>query len=201
MNGAALGEWRKSERRRLVDARLAVAPDTLERWRQSIDNLIERAFPELHSSTLAFCWPIRNEYDARPLVERLRARGLRAALPAGLAPGQPMQFREWFPGVTLAEGPLGIPAPVDSPELRPDVLLMPMNGWDTQGYRLGYGGGYVDRTLAALVPKPLAVGVGYELGRMASIHPQPWDRPMDYLVTERGVYRRADAGLVRLDIS
>jgi 5,10-methenyltetrahydrofolate synthetase len=65
-----------------------------------------------------------------------------------------------------------------------------MNGWDESGYRLGYGAGYFDRTLASLQKKPLVIGVSYEVARMPTIHPQSWDIPMDWVVTERGRYRR-----------
>ena len=71
-----------------------------------------------------------------------------------------------------------------------------MNGWDESGYRLGYGAGYFDRTLAALQRKPLVIGVSYEIARMPTIYPQSWDIPMDWVVTERGVYRRQPDGLV-----
>jgi 5,10-methenyltetrahydrofolate synthetase len=115
-----------------------------------------------------------------------------------VAPKQPLAFREWHPGVALATGPLDIPYPKDSPEVTPEAVLLPMNGWDAQGYRLGYGGGFFDRTLAALAKKPIVIGVTYELARMETIQPQPWDIPMDYVVTERGVYRRDPEGLAFL---
>ena len=73
-----------------------------------------------------------------------------------------------------------------------------MNGWDAQGYRLGYGGGYFDRTLARLAKKPVTIGVSYELARLETIYPQSWDIPVDYVVTERGVYRRDDQELAFL---
>jgi hypothetical protein len=73
-----------------------------------------------------------------------------------------------------------------------------MNGWDPQGYRLGYGGGFFDRTLASLEKRPLTIGVTYEFAKMDTIHPQSWDIPMDYVVTERGVYRRDPEGLAFL---
>jgi hypothetical protein len=90
----------------------------------------------------------------------------------------------------MAVGPLDIPYPVNSPEVVPDAVLLPMNGWDGGGYRLGYGAGFFDRTLAALPKKPVVIGVTYELARMDTIHPQSWDIPVDWVVTERGVYRR-----------
>ena len=71
--------------------------------------------------------------------------------------------------------------------MRPTALLVPLVGFDRRGYRLGYGGGYYDRTLATMHPKPLTIGIGYDLGRLETIHPQPHDIPMDAIVTEAGV--------------
>lgn len=190
--------WRKSQRERLIAARLTLAPDILDRWRQAIDVTLERSFPGLAQRRLALCWPIKNEYDPRHLARTLRERGARIALPVVVAPKQPLAFREWHPGVALARGPMDIPYPVDSAEVVPEAVLLPMNGWDQQGYRLGYGAGFFDRTLAALAVKPVVIGVTYELGRLETIHPQPWDIPVDYVVTERDVYRRDPEGLVFL---
>ena len=191
--------WRKAERERLIAAREALDHATLKRFRQRIDAHVERAFPGLTSATLAFCWPIRNEYDARHLMRKLRERGALTALPVVVAPKQPLIFREWRPGVKLASGPLGIPYPVISDCVVPTVVLLPMNGWDEAGYRLGYGGGFFDRTLAGFSKKPVVIGVSHELARMKTIHPQSWDIPVDWVVTERGIYRRDPEGLVLLD--
>lgn len=188
-----LKAWRRSERERLVGERQALDTQAVEARRRAIDAHLERGFPGLRSTILAFCWPIRNEYDARHLARTLREAGALTALPVVVAPKTPLVFREWHPGVELARGPLDIPYPVGSAELVPRVVLLPMNGWDAQGYRLGYGGGFFDRTLAALDQKPQVIGVSYEMARLATIHPQAWDIPVDYVVTERGVYRR-DAG-------
>jgi 5,10-methenyltetrahydrofolate synthetase len=198
MDPTALKAWRRSERERLVAARLATAPDVLDSWRRRMDSFIERSFPGLARCRLAFCWPIKGEYDARHLARTLRARGALTALPVVVAPRTPLAFREWHPGVALAKGPLDIPYPVNSQQLTPDAVLLPMNGWDQQGYRLGYGAGFFDRTLASLPKKPLVIGVSYELAKLQTIHPQSWDLPMDYVVTERGVYRRDPEGLVFL---
>ncbi|MDA0983078.1 MAG: 5-formyltetrahydrofolate cyclo-ligase [Proteobacteria bacterium] len=198
MEGKELIEWRKTERRRLVAARESLDAETLERLRHTIDAVLERSFPELAAATLAFCWPIRGEYDARHLARTLRGRGALTALPVVVAPGQPLVFREWHPGVELAMGALDIPYPKVSAEVMPSAVLLPMNGWDQAGFRLGYGGGFFDRTLSALAKRPAIIGVGYELGRMDTIHPQPWDIPVDWLATERGVYRRDPDGLAFL---
>ena len=195
MNTATLHAWRKRTRERLVAERLALDASTLTGLRHRIDQHIERAFPGLAGARLAFCWPIKNEYDARHLVRRLRERGALSALPVVAARGAPLVFRLWQPGTALARGALGIPYPVNSPEVAPQAVLLPVNGWDDAGYRLGYGGGYFDRTLAAMDPRALVIGVGYESARLESIDPQSWDMPLDYLVTERGVYRRDGAKL------
>ena len=190
MDADQLKAWRKTERHRLIAARVALDHATLEKYGHAIDAHVERAFPGLASAKLAFCWPIKGEYDARHLARTLRESGALTALPVVVAPKQPLAFREWHPGVELAVGPLDIPYPAHSPELVPNAVLLPMNGWDPAGYRLGYGGGFFDRTLASLPQKPVVIGVTYEMAKMESIHPQSWDIPMDWVVTERGVYRR-----------
>lgn len=193
-----LKAWRKSQRERLIAQRIELPPDRVESMRQKIDATLECAFPGLARCRIALCWPIKNEYDARHLAKTLRERGALTALPVVVAPKQPLAFREWHPGVELAKGPLDIPFPVNSPAVTPDAVLVPMNGWDQGGFRLGYGGGFFDRTLASLAKKPVVIGTSYEFGRLDTIHPQPWDIPMDYVVTERGVYRRDADGLVFL---
>ena len=196
-----LKSWRKAERDRLIAARESLDPATLEQFRQRIDAHLGRSFPGLATAKLAFCWPIRKEYDARHLAQRLRECGAVTALPVVVAPRQPLVFREWHPGVTLASGPLGIPYPVGSDPVVPTAVLVPMNGWDEAGYRLGYGGGFFDRTLASLATKPVVIGISYELARIKTIRPQHWDIPMDWVVTERGVYRRDPEGLVFLGVA
>jgi 5,10-methenyltetrahydrofolate synthetase len=187
--------WRKALRARLIEARNALSPETLTRHREVIDLHLERGFPGLARGVLAFCWPYKGEYDARYLARRLRERGAVTALPVVVAPKSPLVFREWHPGVRLESGVLGISYPADSREVAPDNVVVPLVGFDDAGYRLGYGGGYFDRTLAALVHKPLVIGVAYEGAHLDTIHPQPHDIPMDWIVTERGIYRRDGARL------
>jgi 5-formyltetrahydrofolate cyclo-ligase len=198
MDATSLKLWRKTERDRLIAAREALAPAVVDAWRRRIDAALERSFPGLARCRLAFCWPIRGEYDARHLARTLRGQGALTALPVVVAPRQPLAFREWHPGVRLAKGALGIPYPADSAEVTPDAVLLPMNGWDMGGYRLGYGGGFFDRTLASLAKRPVTIGISYEMARLDTIHPQSWDIPMDYVVTERGVYRRDGEALAYL---
>jgi 5,10-methenyltetrahydrofolate synthetase len=179
----------------LIARRESVDAATMDGWRRAMDGHIERGFPGLAHAVLALCWPYRNEYDARHIAATLRARGATTALPVVVAPKAPLVFREWHPGVALTPGPLGIPFPEGSPEVRPTAVLLPMVGFDAQGYRLGYGGGFFDRTLASLAddpthPRPAVIGVAHELARLDTIFPQSHDMAVDYLVTERGIYRR-----------
>lgn len=201
MQHAELMAWRKQLRTELLARRQAVPAERLHAWRLAIDRHLQFGFPGLAKGVVAFCWPIRNEYDARHLLRRLREQGATAALPVVVAPKSPLIFREWHPGVELALGKLDIPYPKASPEVAPDSVLLPMNGFDSAGYRLGYGGGFFDRTLEALsARKPLVIGVSFELAAIDTIHPQPWDIPMDYVVTERGVYRHDEDRLEFLGV-
>ena len=140
-------------------------------------------------SVAAFCWPIKHEPDIRALLAAWAQSGARTALPVVVGEGQPLAFREWTPDTPLTLDRYGIPTPSTGEWLTPDLILMPLNGFDAAGYRLGYGGGYFDRTLAALVPRPLAIGVGFEINRIDSIRPEAHDQRLDWIVTECGAFR------------
>ena len=151
-------------------------------------NLLQLLTP-LAPQTLAFCASVRGEFDAQPLVSLLIERGWRAAMPIVDAPDTPMSFRNWSPGVAMGVDRFGIPIPAESGAIAPDIVLLPLVAFDSQGFRLGYGGGYFDRTLAALVPRPFSIGVGFELARAKDIRPQPHDIRLDAIVTEAGIVR------------
>ncbi len=190
--------WRKSERARLIARREAL---TLEERRAAdahITELLVLGFPLLGSLTIGFYWPFKGEVDPRIAVRRFRARGARGALPVVLEKGAPLQFREWTPGCVTRPGVFGLPVPVDGAVVVPDVVLAPPVGFGTRGYRLGYGGGYFDRTLAALSPRPLAIGLAREVSRIDTIHPQPHDVPMDFIVTENGIHHATSTGMRRV---
>jgi 5-formyltetrahydrofolate cyclo-ligase len=187
--------WRRAERQTLIAHRLTVAREGRERRDGIITARLLSLLPEMVGSTpftLGFYWPFKGEYDPRPLVRELHRQGVRLALPVVIERAQPMIFREWWPGAPMAPGVWNIPVPTEGEPLSPAVLLAPLVGFDSCGYRLGYGGGYYDRTLAAATPKPLAIGVGFELSRLDTIHPQPHDVPMDLVVTERHAARLAE---------
>jgi 5,10-methenyltetrahydrofolate synthetase len=150
-----------------------------------LDTLLGRLAP----MCLAFCWPHRAEPDLRALVSAWLAgdKTRRAALPVVLDRQKPLAFRAWTPATDLVVDRYGIPHPPDGAFVAPDCVLVPLNAFDARGYRLGYGGGYFDRTLAG--SSAIAVGVGFELGRFDTVLPQAHDRPMDWIVTEQGVFR------------
>jgi 5-formyltetrahydrofolate cyclo-ligase len=179
--------WRREQRARLIARRKAIPQDERRRLQPPVLELVEQHFPELANALVGFYWPIRGEIGLHGLVRRLVEQGARAALPVVVEKGQPLEFRAWRPGAPLERGVWNIPVPATREVVRPTALLVPLVGFDAKGYRLGYGGGYYDRTLAGLSPKPLAIGIGYELGRLLTIHPQPHDIPMDAIVTETGV--------------
>lgn len=199
MDEAALRGHRRALRERLLAERLTLDKGTLMAHREAIDRHLQLGFPGLARRVVAVCWPYRNEYDARFFARALRERGATTALPVVMGARRPLVFREWHPGVRLARGVYDIPYPADTPEVVPDALVVPMNGFDDRGYRLGYGGGFFDRTLAALRAagrRIVAIGVAYEQARLGdALHPQPYDVPMDFVVTERGIYERRDCTL------
>jgi 5-formyltetrahydrofolate cyclo-ligase len=180
-------QWRRLRRAELIERRIALPQQQRAEFSERIRRTIAEAFPQLKDALVGFYWPIRGEVALHGLVRGLIEAGARAALPVVVAKQQPLEFRAWQPGARMARGVWNIPIPAAGQVVRPGTLLVPLVGFDSRGYRLGYGGGFYDRTLAALSPKPLAIGVGYELGRLATIHPQPHDLPMDALVTEAGV--------------
>jgi 5,10-methenyltetrahydrofolate synthetase len=170
---------RAALRRERLAARVALEDTDHAAHSSRVEAHLAALLETLPAQTLAFCAPVRREFDARPLVARLLGRGWRAA----------MAFRAWTPDTTMTVDRHGIPIPRGGAEVTPHVLLLPLVAFDARGFRLGYGAGYFDRTLAAMVPRPLAIGVGYELCRVADIHPEPHDIALDVLVTEAGAFR------------
>ena len=134
-------------------------------------------------------WPLDDEFDPRPLLEALHARGHVCGLPVVVGQGRPLVFRAWAPGQRLAPAVLGILAPTgDAPEVTPEVVLTPLLAFDGRGFRLGQGGGYYDRTLAALrigATPVLAVGMGFAAQRLARVPSDEFDQRLDWMVTER----------------
>jgi 5-formyltetrahydrofolate cyclo-ligase len=186
----AIMAWRREKRARLIEARRALSTAAHRAASRAIEEQLAAHFPDLSSRAVAFYWPFRREFDPLPFVKRLIARGCGAALPV-VEKNRPLEFRPWRPGAKMARGVYDIPYPAEGKAVTPEALLVPMVGFDRAGYRLGYGGGHYDRTLAALPKKPLCIGISFALGRIGSIHPLPHDIPMDFVVTEEMTARRA----------
>lgn len=183
--------WRREMRTALLERRMAAGPAQRSAWGARIESHLSPLLRGLPGRTIGFYWPFKGEFDARALVTGLLAtEAWRAALPVVAARNAPLIFRPWTPDCGMESGVLGIPIPKSVDRLVPDTVLAPLVGFDAANYRLGYGGGYFDRTLAALSPRPRVIGVGFELSRLDSVYPQPHDIPMDFIVTETGVQNR-----------
>ena len=137
-------------------------------------------------AVIAGYWPMGDEMDPRPLMLALASRGHALALPITPPRGRPLAFRAWAPGAALRLGPMGTSEPVAGEELRPDVLLVPLLAFDRAGRRLGYGGGYYDRTLAAL-PGAKAIGIAYAGQEMPEVPAGPQDMRLPLIATEDSV--------------
>jgi 5-formyltetrahydrofolate cyclo-ligase len=153
-----------------------------------LDHLLS-AFPQICAERVGIYWPFRREINILPLAKSILAEGGEVSLPVVIARRRPLQFRAWKPGDPLSTGVYDLPFPRDGAVSPPDILIVPLLGFDADCHRLGYGGGYYDRTLAGADPKPLAIGIGFEFMRLTSIEPMAHDVPMDFIVTEAGVVR------------
>jgi len=181
--------WRRSERERLISERMAMPPE----MRRRAGEQIAQALAPLLSDTrgaIGVYWPFRAEFDPRPLIHWAVSTGRTIALPVVIDKRGPLEYRAWRPGEALIDGIWNIPIPEKRDVVIPSAVLAPLVGFDLACYRLGYGGGYFDRTLASLARRPFAIGVGFELAQLATIHPQDFDIPMDVVVTEAAVRRR-----------
>ena len=194
-----ISAWRKARRVELIARREAVPQDERHRWNEALTAALEAGVIVPAASIVGFCWPFKGEFDARFAVRRWREQGAIASLPEVTGKGEPLQFRKWWPGAPMKRGVYDIPFPDGTDIVVPDIAIVPMNGYDAQGYRLGYGGGFFDRTLAKWRGGMIAVGVSYEALRLETIYPQPHDIPMDLVVTEAGVHRAIGGALKRLD--
>jgi len=137
--------------------------------------------------SLSAYWPIKGEPDLRPVMHAAHAAGWRVVLPLVEVTAAPLVFRRWTPETAMVRGHWGIfEPPRTAPVVIPDVLIAPVVGWDEAGFRLGHGGGYFDRTLAAATNSPLVIGIGLQSARIATIFPQPHDIPMSVILTDAG---------------
>lgn len=177
-------DWRKRTREILIAGRLALGVSVLlkkgERAKQNMLAAVDlRQYP-----TLGIYWSMRGEIDVRDIARRHIEAGGSVALPVVVEKAAPVEFWQWRPGMGMKRGVWNIPVPMKREVLTPDACILPLVGFDGENYRLGYGGGYYDRTLAAMARRPFCVGLGYADARLPSIFPQPHDIPMNIIVTD-----------------
>ncbi|HVB14917.1 MAG TPA: 5-formyltetrahydrofolate cyclo-ligase [Stellaceae bacterium] len=186
MNPDEVKRWRRGERERLLAWRQAMPPEERRRFGAQVEAALRELLAD-RPGILGVYWPFRAEFDPRKLIDWAVAAGRGIALPVVVDKKGPLEYRAWRPGETLVDGVWGIPVPERRDVVTPAIVLAPVVGFDAACYRLGYGGGYFDRTLAALTPRPLAIGVGFAEQAIATINPQPFDVPMAAIVTEAGI--------------
>ena len=189
-------------RKTAAKARAALASadlDAAERLAAQAGILAEIARPlagrsadsDAGAPVIAAYLPIRSELSPLPLVAALAAAGMVTAMPVTPSPGNPLSFRAWAPGDALADGPYNTrQPPPDWPEITPHVILAPMLAFDDDGWRLGYGGGFYDRTLAGLRAaghRVAALGIAYDGQRVGHAPTGPYDVRLDGVVTASGL--------------
>ena len=179
-----LRAWRKAQRARLLEARRTMPADAHRQASEAVMRELRVRLPLGNHEMIACYWPFRREFNCVPFMREILRSGGRVALPVVIARGQPLEFRNWSEDAKMESGVWNIPHPESGPSVTPSVLLIPLVGFDEEGYRLGYGGGYYDVTIASFTVRPLLVGVGFEFSRLSSIYPQPHDEPMDVIMTE-----------------
>ncbi len=184
---------KKALRKRLIAERLALADrsDCAARLQEVLRIwLVGR--PDI---AIGAYWPIHGEFDPLPALHRWKEDGELIDLPEPRSIGLPvidkqhktLKFHAWYPGCPMEEDAFHIPKPKDTETLTPTLLFVPCVGYSYGGYRLGYGGGFYDRTLATLTPKPFTIGLGYHIGYLEDFEPEPHDQPLDAILSDNGV--------------
>lgn len=184
-----VGRWRKAERSRLIAARLVLSSEQRRDHGKRIASYLREMLEDATGQVVSAYWPFRGEPDLRSLMTALTLDGARTALPVVIERGRPLVFRLWRTGDRLEKGVWNIPVPAEGAEVVPDIVIAPVVGYDRANYRLGYGGGFYDRTLAAMTKRPRIIGVGYSSAFVPTIYPQSYDIPMDTIITELGEKR------------
>jgi 5-formyltetrahydrofolate cyclo-ligase len=184
---------KKTQRQELIEQRLNM-PDRLQRA-----DLLQRVMRiwliGRTDTMIGAYWPIKGEFDPLPALHRWKEDGelleqplrRRIGLPVVDREKSTLQFHAWYPGCPMEEDAYNIPKPKDTEVIVPTLLFVPCVGYGAGGYRLGYGGGFYDRTLAALQPNPFTVGLGFAQGFLPDLEPEAHDVPLDAILNENGV--------------
>jgi 5-formyltetrahydrofolate cyclo-ligase len=190
MSDDAPSDPKAALRKAAFAARKAAFADAATAVPEATRNLLEEIGPA-EDRIVSGYMPIRTELDPVPAMEALHARGARICVPVIVGRGLPLDFAEWHPGAAMVEGPFGALIPEDGARLMPDTLIVPLVAFDQGMARLGYGGGFYDRTLARLraVGRPRAIGFAFAAQEVPRLPADPTDAALDAIVTERGVLR------------
>ena len=183
-------------RQQLVAERLRL-PDRLARA-EALQRVLRVWLVDRPDVVIGAYWPIKGEFDPLPALFRWQEAGMEAdalnarqkrriGLPVINKIDRTLSFYTWYPGCPMEEDAYGIPKPKDTELIQPTLLFVPCVGYGPGGYRLGYGGGFYDRTLAQLQPKPFTVGLGYTHGFLPDLEPEPHDVPLDAILNDNGV--------------
>ena len=188
LNWPDIRSWRAQARRQLIKARLSRDQDLHERLGQKATKRLLECVDLSPYETLGIYSPMRGEIEIPAVISDHVARGGTLALPVVTEKASPVEFWRWWPGMPMTRGIWNILIPAERERVLPEALIVPLLGFDPSLYRLGYGGGYYDRTLAKAKLRPFCVGLGFQSGMLSSIHPQPHDIPMDRIVTDERTY-------------
>jgi 5,10-methenyltetrahydrofolate synthetase len=180
-------------RKSLIEARLNL-PDRLQRA-EALQSVMRIWLVGRSDAVIGAYWPIKGEFDPLPALHRWKEDGelqnesvrRRIGLPVMDKEKKTLTFHVWYPGCPMEEDAFGIPKPKDTEMVVPTLLFVPCVGYGPGGYRLGYGGGFYDRTLAALAPKPVTVGLGFGQGFIDDFEPETHDQPLDAILNDHGV--------------
>lgn len=180
----AVSGWRDRERSRLIGVRRAMtSQDRAEKTARIAENL-QRLIGGAGTKVVSLYWPIRGEPDLRMLLPWVEETGGKCCLPVVVEKGQALAFHSWTSTTPMKRTIWSLAEPADGHEVAPDIILAPVIGIDREGYRLGYGGGYFDRTLAVLRKPAMVIGIGFTEQKIRTIYPQPHDIPMNWIVTD-----------------
>jgi 5-formyltetrahydrofolate cyclo-ligase len=177
--------WRKQTRETLISGRLALGVSKLQAKGAQAKEKMLAAVDLNKYPTLGLYWCMRGEIDVRDIARQHIEAGGTVGLPVVVEKAAPVEFWLWRPGMGMKRGVWNIPIPVKREVVTPDALIVPLVGFDDERYRLGYGGGYYDRTIASMTRRPFCVGLGYAEGKLPTIYPQPHDIPMNLIVTDQ----------------
>ncbi len=181
-----IAAWRRRQRARLLGQRDTMPLADRQRAAQSVAAQLDQFIAVNRCSRIGLYWPIKHEINLLSWAQALAQRsGISLCLPVVVERKAPLEYWRWQQGEPLGRGIWDIPVPARRDVVLPDLMLAPLVGFDRHKYRLGYGGGYFDRTLASLARRPTVIGIGYEFGALDSIFPQPHDIPMDAVMTEQ----------------